>query len=168
MTTVKLLVSCVVLLTGCMVGGGPVVGYGGHGWFAGAEVSAGGEIILPQATLGYQSDQKLVYLRADEAIDVTAMQRPAGLSTDYGSFVRGGRIGGGIGWSFATTEPTTQGVFAVGASLGHAFLPLNHGDSGNGCGVANNVGVVELQLRYAAGWSVVLAPRVEYGSTLCN
>jgi hypothetical protein len=156
----------VILLTGCVVGGGPVIGYGERGLYAGAEVSAGGEILLPQVSLGYQSDQQLVYVRTDEAVDVTGMQRPPGLQATDGTWVSGGRIGGGVGLSFAHDDATPVGVFAIGPSAGHALHRLN--TDNNSCDVSNTVGVVELQVRYVRGWSIAFVPRIESGSTFCN
>ena len=125
-------------------------------------------VARPESTLGMKSDQQSGYLRVDEAVDGVAMQRPSNQETEFGTLVSGGRIGGGVGLSLAHDDATPHGVFAVGLSAGHALRPLTVGPNGNGCGVANTDGVVEFQLRYAAGWSVVLEPRVERGTTFCN
>ena len=166
---VKRLLGGTALLAGCVFGGGPLVGVGPRGTFIGAEASAGGELILPQATLGYQSDLNLVYVRADETYDVAADQMPtSGPDGSTGTFWPGARIGGGIGLAVTDDDHPLHGIFVLGPSLGHVLGHLAVGPFGDGCGVWNTVVVVEAQIRYAGGWSFVLEPRVERGETFCN
>jgi hypothetical protein len=142
------------MCSGCVVGGGPIVGYSNRGLFGGVEVSAGAEAILPQATLGYQSDHQLIYLRVDETVDVTVN----GYTDHY--LYPGGRIGGGIGLAVENGTASTAGVFAAGFSLGHAV-------SGVPGSCRDTAAVLEIQVRYAAGWSIALVPRVEQGVSSC-
>jgi hypothetical protein len=158
----RFFVPWLAVLAGCVFGGGPLVGYGHRGLFAGAEVSAGGQFIVPQAVLGFQSDRSLLYMRLDEAVDWTAAaQKSNATNSGYrGTFSPGARIGGGFGLSFDHDDVQPLGMFAMGASVGYA--PAVTTDT-NSCGDYATVGVVELQLRYVADWSVVLVPRVERG-----
>lgn len=163
-------------LTSCVASGGPLVGYGQHGWFAGGDVSGGGEVYLPQLTLGYQSDVHMVYARADEAYDFAPHQDTSMTTPTYGTFIPGGRIGGGVGLDTAAfpslgtgahDDAKAVGVFAIGGSVGHALEHITGGPNSE-CAPWTTAAVVELQVRYADGWSVVLQPRIERGTSGCK
>jgi hypothetical protein len=141
-----------LVLAGCSVGGGPILGYGQRGLYGGVDASIGGDALIPQLTLGYQSDHQLAYVRLDEAVDGVAW----GIATSNGPAHLGGRVGGGLGWAFdhSVEEQAQTGVFVSGLSYG---VTLGSGT----CNTTVPVAVLEVQVRYARGWSIALAPRIE-------
>jgi hypothetical protein len=154
---------------GCVFGAGPVVGYGKAGLFVGAEAGGGNVLLIPQGTIGYtyqpRDGNQLFYGRIDEAVDLAGTRRSmaSDIVKEKGMF--GGRIGGGVG---IDADAHVIGVFAAGPNFGHILGYTPSGQSGNGCGEWNTVGLVEIQVRYAAGWQIVLAPRIERATAVCN
>lgn len=134
-----------MLLGGCLVGGGPTIGYGPRGAFIGAEASAGGAVVIPQVAVGVQEEIK--YIRADFPVDLLAVVDP-----DSSRFRPVGRLGAGLAFP---ENPGSIGIFAIGAGVGHDLWAKSCSD-----GLRAAVSV-ELQVRYQRGWSVVLAPRLE-------
>ena len=156
---------------GCVFGGGPVVGYGfGRGrLLIGAEAGAGGAFIVPQGTIGYayhpSDGDHLFYARMDEAVDLAGARRSMATDVVKEAPAIGGRIGGGVGWD---GRDHVIGVFGAGPNIGSILGYTPAGPSGNGCESWNIVGLVEIQVRYAAEWQVVLAPRIERATVVCN
>jgi len=124
--------------TGCIVGGGPTIGYGPRGTFVGGEVNAG----LPVVQLAGGFADHTTYVRADATYDAYAV----GCVRHGPGSPFGGRIGGGVGFGDGTT-----GVFAAGLDAAPLLVDND----------VALVGYVELSLRYAHGWQLVLMPRVE-------
>ena len=147
----------VVVLSGCAYGAGPVVGYGmHHGWFAGAEGGGGAGPL--QATVGYQSTQKRIYLRGD--IDVDDAYNP-------GTAAVGGRIGGGLSvMADNDVDDQVRGMFVVGPNRAFAFNPPNEEQE---CPEGwQNIIETSIELRYLAEWQVVLTGRFTRQNYTCS
>src|SRR5262245_13259950 len=107
--------ACVVL-TGCVAGAGPVVGYGARGIVLGGEVNAG--VGFLHAAAGYQGTQGGVpYLRAD------LLAAPRGYWNTEAESSGGARLG--IGFAGV---PHDRVVLAAGALYGHTLKPLSCAD----------------------------------------
>lgn len=144
-----------LFVTGCVVGGGPLVGYDRHGWFGGVEAGGGGALILPQGAIGYQTRRHLLYARVDETWDLSGLQH-IGAPSPMG----GGRIGAGLG--IDVSEGDVGGTFVIGPSIGRVLGPIAN------CSNWNTEALLEVQLRYAIDWQLVLATRIERARDVCG
>lgn len=151
-----------LFVTGCMAGGGPILGYGERGVVYGAEANGG--FTFANLAVGAQHDQQtLVYaaVSGDAALDSNALDMLPGRH-EYG------RLGGGVGVSSTTGRDgydtyDAHGVFLTG--LGFSLPVPGHEKS-----CASSVGefvAVTVELRYVAQWEVVLVPRLEAYETMC-
>lgn len=138
-------------LSGCMFGGGPLVGVRlghSHAVVAGVEVGAG---VGPARLSGGMQTPGTSYLRLDAMLDYLGF----GSSPDRGV---GGTLGAGYGGGDGARG---GGVFAAGLDVGAVLRDA-------ACSDRMVVGHVGVDLRYVRGWEVVLRPRIEAHADMCT
>lgn len=141
-------------LSGCMVGGGPVVGIGQRGFVYGAEASGG--LTFANATLGYQSEGQVGYaaLGFDSPLDHGGAPQFDGNLHPYG------RVALGLGITSRQRPDGYQDIDVHGMVLGGGGGVASSKRLDN-CGNSNVPTVaVTLEVRYLTQWEVVLVSRL--------
>jgi hypothetical protein len=150
------------LLGGCPAGLGAHAGYGAHGWTFGGEGGVGLAYVEANVGADVRDRETSAYVRGD-VIPLVDWSPPDQLMPrDNGPF-KDARIG--AGWSFGDHGGTflfgggTSGYLARSSACTSAVVRIND---------LSLAGTLELQVRYAGGWAVVLAPRVTARAIYCE
>lgn len=140
-----LLALLALLVSGCVAGGGPYVGYDGK-FFVGAEGGAGSVV---QGSMGLQTATSNapahLFIRGDLAT----------FDPDNGNPVD---VRGGAG--IAIDRKHSSATFLLSANVNH-FVKDAPNCVGRESGPNDQVASAQLQVRYTRGWAIVLAARYE-------
>ncbi len=140
------------LMTGCLYGGGPVVGarlQRTPKLVVGGEVGAG--IAFVKLDVGVERSG-IGYGRLDAVLDAIG----------FGSSHTPGNVGGLLGVGYGGGGGDHGGVMAAGVDTG--FILARDGD----CSHSKPVVHVGIDLRYVRGWELILAPRLEGHLDICT
>ena len=148
------------LVSGCAIGGGPVIGVGQRGWYGGVE--AGGGVVAAELAAGATllGERRVFYARVDLGIDGAAEPRPPG-DVAIGSWR--GSPGGMLGLGAAYEQSVVRAMVVLAPSYSLQLAPL-------GTCTQRWIPAVgaSLSLRYDGAWSVAFAPRISAALPYCE